>query len=264
MHILISVENSPLSLIRSHLREMRNITNWQEWFDEEILEHIALRDKMLAKFEKSRKECDDQNYKKARNCVQTMIKRETKNFLVDKLNQNIGRPEELWKSLKSLGLLSKQRSSSSFCPEKDKNLSFDPKTNTEIFKDFYSNLADNLAKKLPSPPNKFGKETMKTCYQWLNLGRKAFSLQPTTTSTVQKLLEDINPTKSAGLDNPTGKLLRDGASVLAASISDLWNLSISLSVFPDDCKIAKLKPIYKKNLKPSQKITDRFCCFRAA
>ena len=144
-------------------------------------------------------------------------------------------------------------SSSSLCLEKDGNFSFDPKTNTEIFKDFHFNLADNLVKKLPSPPNKFGKETVKTYYQRLNLGRKAFSLQGTTTSAVQKLLEDINTSKSAGLDNLTGKFLRDGASVLAAPISDLCNLSISLSVFPDDCKIAKLKPIYKKKSKTEPK-----------
>ena len=76
-------------------------------------------------------------------------------------------------------------SSSSLCLEKDGNLYFDPKTNTEIFEDFYLNLADNLVKKLPCPPNKFGKETVKTYYQWLNLGREAFSLQATTTSAVQ-------------------------------------------------------------------------------
>ena len=70
---------------------------------------------------------------------------------------------------------------------------------------------------------------------------------------MQKLSEDINPSKSAGLDNLTGKFLRDGSSVLAAPISDLCNLSISLSVFPDDCKTAKLKPIYKKESKTEPK-----------
>ena len=87
-------------------------TNSQEWFDEEIHEHIALRDKMLTKFKKSRKECDDQ---KARNRVQTMIKRKKKNLYI----KNIGKPKEIWKSLKSLGLPSKQKSSSSLCLEKD-------------------------------------------------------------------------------------------------------------------------------------------------
>ena len=86
-----------------------------------------------------------------------------------------------------------QMSSSSLCLEKDGNLSYGPKTNTEIFKDFYLNLENNLVKKLPSPPNKFENKTVKTYYQRLNLGRKAFSLQATITSAVQKLLEDINP-----------------------------------------------------------------------
>ena len=109
------------------VREMRIKTNSQEWFDEEIHGHIALRDKMLAKFRKSRKEPDDQNFKKARNRVQIMIKRKKKNFVADKLNQNIGKLKELWKSLKSLGLPSKQMSPSSLCLEKDGNLSFVPK-----------------------------------------------------------------------------------------------------------------------------------------
>ena len=91
-----------------------------------------------------------------------MIKRKKKNFVVDKLNQNIGKLNELRKSLKSLGLPSKQKSSLFLCLGKDGNLSFDPETNTEIFKNFYSNLAGNLVKKLPSLPNKFGKETVKT------------------------------------------------------------------------------------------------------
>ena len=74
-------------------------------------------------------------------------------------------------------------------------------------------------------------------YRRLNLGREAFCLQPTTTSAVQKLLDNINPTKSAGLYNLTGKYFRDGASILAAPVSGLCNLSISLSVFPDDYQI---------------------------
>ena len=43
--------------------------------------------------------------------------------------------------------------------------------------------------------------------------------------------------------------LKEGAPALASPITDLYNLSISLSSFPDDCKIAKLKPFYKKEAK---------------
>ena len=39
-----------------------------------------------------------------------------------------------------------------------------------------------------------------------------------------------------------GKFLKEDAPALASPITDLCSLSISLSSFPGDCRIAKLKP----------------------
>ena len=77
------------------------------------------------------------------------------------LNENIGKPKELWKSLNSLGLPSKKASSSTICLEKDGTLSFDSKTNAKIFTDFYSNLASDLLTKLPFPQINSGKKQLK-------------------------------------------------------------------------------------------------------
>ena len=214
---------------------------------------VTRRDKLLTKFKKSRSHSDNENYKKSRNKVQRMIKNKKKNFVIRKLNDNIGKPKELWKSLKSLGLPSKTNSSATICLEKDGILSFDPKTNAEIFKDFYSNLANNLVKKLPTPPNKYGKTAVNNYYKKLNLRGKNFSFAPVAPATILKLLKQLNPAKSAGIDNLTAKFLKEGAPVLASPITDLVNLSILLSLFPDDCKIAKLKPLYKKEAKTKPK-----------
>ena len=238
------------------IKEVRVKSNSQDWFDAEINEEIERRDKLLAKFKKSRSHSDNENYKMSRNKVQRMIKDKKKNFVIGKLNDNIGKPKELCKSLKSLGLPSKKSSSATICLEKDGILSFDPKTNAEIFKDFYSNLANNLVKKLPTPPpppNKYGKTAVNNYYKKLNLRGKNFSFAPVAPATILKLLKQLNPAKSAGIDNLTGKFLKEGAPVLASPITDLVNLSISLSLFPDDCKIAKLKPIYKKEAKTKPK-----------
>ena len=43
--------------------------------------------------------------------------------------------------------------------------------------------------------------------------------------------------------------LKDGAKILSKPITDLINLSISLSAVPDSCKVAKLKPLFKKGSK---------------
>ena len=66
-------------------------------------------------------------------------------------------------------------------------------------------------------------------------------------------MEGLNPSKSEGLDNIAGKFLEEGVSILASPLTDLCNLSISLSSFPDECKVAKLKPLYKKEAKTKPK-----------
>ena len=235
------------------MKEIRVKNNSPDWFDAEIHEEIETRDKLFAKFKKSKKSNDHKNYKKARNKVQHLINKKKKTFVVGKLNENIGKPKELWKSLKSLGLPSKKNTPSSICLENNGTLSFDSKTNAEIFKDFYSNLAGDLLKKLPSPTNKFGIEAVKKYYKNMNLEGESFSFRPTNHADILKLLEDVKTSKSAGIDNLAGKFLKEGASVLASPITDLCNLSISLSSFPDDCKIAKLKPLYKKETKTKPK-----------
>ena len=56
----------------------------------------------------------------------------------------------------------------------------------------------------------------------------------------------MNENEAAGLDNLSGKFLKDGATVLPKLISQICNLSIKYSIFPSDCKIAKLKALFKK------------------
>ena len=67
--------------------------------------------------------------------------------------------------------------------------------------------------------------------------------------TVLKHLQDLDENKAQGLDNQSRKFLKDGATVLAKPISQICNLSIKYSIFPSDCKIAKLKPLFKKGSK---------------
>ena len=101
------------------LKKIRVRNNTQEWYDDEIRQAIKKRDKFFAIF-KNTKLCDDNvRYKKARNHVQSMIKRKKRQFYVDKLKDNVGKPKELWKTLKSLGLSSKANLASKICLEKN-------------------------------------------------------------------------------------------------------------------------------------------------
>ena len=86
-------------------------------------------------------------------------------------------------------------------------------------------------------------------YENLKLKKGNFKFSKVSEEKVLEYLQDIDPSKSAGIDNIAGKFIKDGATVLAKPITQLCNLSIETSKFPSSCKIAKLKPIFKKGSK---------------
>ena len=153
----------------------------------------------------------------------------------------------MWKALKSLGLPSKKGTISNICLKKDDKICFDDKTNANTFKEFFCNLASDLVAKLPPPSKRFGLDTVRNYYQdILGLLPSKFKFSNVTEDHVLQLLKDMNVDKAAGIDNLSGKFLKDGANILAKPISELCNLSIKYSLFPTDFQIAKLKPLFKK------------------
>ena len=71
---------------------------------------------------------------------------------------------------------------------------------------------------------------------------------------IKKILLRLETSKAAGMDQIPAIFLRDIAEVLALSLRNIINLSIILSTFPEECKIAKLKPISKKGARTDPKI----------
>ena len=62
-------------------------------------------------------------------------------------------------------------------------------------------------------------------------------------------MENIEISKASGIDKLPGRFLKDGAKILSKPITEMYNLSISHGIFPNACKVAKLKPIFKKGKK---------------
>jgi len=88
--------------------------------------------------------------------------------------------------------------------------------------------------------------TVEAYYQNHISHKNDFSLSTTNETNILHLLNKINPSKAAGIDNVAGKFLKEGATVLAMPLTQICNLSITSSTFPDKCKLAKLRPLFKK------------------
>ena len=75
-------------------------------------------------------------------------------------------------------------------------------------------------------PVKTVKDAVTKYYENINLEGKSFSFESVSHASVLKPLQQINPSESTGIDNLTGKFLKEGAPVLASPITDLVNLLI--------------------------------------
>ena len=174
-----------------------------------------------------------------------MIFNKKKKYLEYKLNECIGKPKELWKALESLRLPKKISSCEVSALKVNKTVQHDTNLVLGGFKDYYSNLAGKLLKKLPKPPNKF---TLNAIFQHYKdiIQSDSFNLSTISENTILTIFKNTNVSKAAGLDNLSDRFLKNGAEVLTKPITDLFNLSTTSGKFLDSCKIAKLKPIYEK------------------
>ena len=189
---------------------------------------IHAREKLFLKFKKSKLHIDEENYKKVKYQVQNLIRKKKREFYETNLRQKINKHKELWKTLKSMGLPSKAVTASNI-HLKDKNqIVFNDIKNCSIFKNCFSSLAQNLVSKLPLSPNVFTESKIAFCYN-NNVVSKGlnFQLLEMSPEKISSILKGLNPSKAAGIDNLSGKFLKDGAHVLARPISQHWDKEIS-------------------------------------
>ena len=63
---------------------------------------------------------------------------------------------------------------------------------------------------------------------------------------VFKIMKNIEIFKATSIHKVPGIFLKDGSKIVLKLINEICNLSISHGIFPNPCKIAKIKPIFKK------------------
>ena len=110
----------------------------------------------------------------------------------------------------------------------------------------------NTCLKLPKQPNNFGMESVNNYYEKCNLKKKSIfaNIQSDKAFKILKNFDEIN---ASGIDDLSRIFVKDGAKLLTMPITQLCNLSISSGTFPDACKIAKLKPLFKKSTRTDPK-----------
>ena len=177
---------------------------------------------------------DKKAYKAAKN-HQTHLKRRSKRaYYKEKINSFTGDSKKMWNILHDIT---------------DKSYREDilpdlvNKETANKFNDFFANVGINVQKEL-----NVNIEKPNLC------SNGQFNFQPETKTQIEKLMNKIKPNVAVGHDNLSAKLIKLATSVISEDLTSLVNLSYETKIFPDQLKIAIVKPIHKKgdNNTPTQ------------
>ena len=70
-------------------------------------------------------------------------------------------------------------------------------------------------------------------------------LQPTNKSEIEKIIKSLDSNKSSDIYGMSPKLLKILSPAISETLSNIFNKSFALGVFPDQMKLAMITPIFK-------------------
>lgn len=109
---------------------------------------------------------------------------------------------------------------------------------------YFSTVAANLSANLPTTINPISlihlQAISHTC---------SFTFSHVTQDQVMAIIASLNDRKAAGFDGFKTTFIKKIANFIVSPLCNIINRSIDTSIFPDDMKLAKITPLYKKGSK---------------
>ena len=189
------------------------------------------------------------NFKACRNKVVNMIRTAKKNYFLKNCEETKGDSGKMWKVVKKAMNV---RPSPNVTPDFiwTRSVEGDPKkldNRSDIANEMnkqFSEMGAKLASKLDTPEKNFV-----DFLEYPNPNNIRMILRMIPESEVDKLIRELDATKSVGIDGIPPKLVKWAISLLVPILTRLFNKCLVSGIYPDKLKIARVRPIYKGNNK---------------
>ncbi|PNF35448.1 hypothetical protein B7P43_G04120 [Cryptotermes secundus] len=116
----------------------------------------------------------------------------------------------------------------------------DPKTTANLFNEYYTNVAkEMISKNLIVKTNEIDINIVK-------YNSNSMFLTPTTNEEVIEVIKGMGNKKSVGIDDIPDYVIKKCYPKITPALTYIINLSFSTGQFPEQLKMAKVKPLYKR------------------
>ena len=195
------------------------------------------------KFLKQKTDKNWETYRKQRNLVTKLKKTSIKTYFFER---TAGGPKSstFYPTIKPFLSNKGMKSDNSIILCENDKIVNDPKEVTEIFNNFFVNVAKDIGDKNikidKTHPSINKIETNRT-------NKDKLFFKPINEDFVTKQINKLNIKKATGYDGISPKIIKFAQPVITNPIKVLINKSIDQSVFPEKLKAAQVSPLFKKN-----------------
>ena len=229
-----------VSDVHAPIKTRKVRSTYAPWLTTDIRHEMNQRDYLKKKEVKSKSKSLFKAYKAQRNRINKLIKSAKSNYCKREIDHNKNNPKEMWKQINQVisgkGRCSKTTTITTIKNDQG-NFIQDDKLIADEFNKYFTEVGAKLSNQIVNASSTF--------LDYLTPVNCEFHFAVISNDTILKKISKIKPNKALGLDNISGKLLKDTATVVTPFLNLIFNLSLAEGIFPSDWKNARVSPIYK-------------------
>ena len=210
--------------------------NRKPWLTSALKKSIKVKNKLFKRKNKSGNPEHDSDYRKYRNCLNSLLHKAERDHYGSLLEQNKSNMKNTWKILKEV-INSKKSSASCSRFKMNDSVINDKKVIADGFNQFYINVGPNLASKIPkhdnSPTDNIGIRNI-----------DSMLVEPVIAEEVCKIIGQLK-ISSAGYDSIDVGVVKKTFVHFIFPLTHVLNLSLMNGIVPNELKIARVVPIFK-------------------
>ena len=216
-----------------------------KWITQGILQSIRYRDKLYSKLHKTpinshEYETRQINLRTYNRILKQNIRNAKKLYYQDCFDRFKTDIKKTWNTIKEI--INKNK------PKDDIPNTFivdnTPVTNINTiaheFNKYFVNIGPKLANSIRSPPDKNFTDYL------VNPAPINFTFKSINADTVKNIINQLKPKPTSGSDKLSNKLLKEIKDIVAEPLCIIINQSFHSGIFPDELKMAKITPVFKK------------------
>ena len=210
----------------------------EPWITDELIDLIHQKNRAWKKAKKSKHVDDIEDARVLRNRVKSQIKRAKSTYVQDYLDDDLISIKKFWEKITYI-MPNKSKNATISLIDQDTKIPIEKDDIPNFINNFFISIGQNMGTDI-NPTDPDGENN----YNTNPLGAQMPEMT-VNEDMLLKIIMNINTSKASSIENINSVVLKDAFLILLPQLVKLYQLSLTVCVFPDSWKIANVIPLQK-------------------